>query len=622
MHYIPFNSRKLYHKDPFGAVARGTDIVFRVVLPRKLKTRALDLVVEHENSEPAVTVPMRWECNQSQDEEWWRASFTPTETGLFFYRFRLDAVSGHKAITNAGDALGRLSAIGERWQLTVYDPAFTTPDWLKGGVFYQIFPDRFFASGSPKTRVPDDRLLRDDRDNPPLWETDSHGQIRQYDYFSGDLNGITEKVPFLAELGVTCLYLNPIFEAHSNHRYDTADYLAIDPLLGNEDDFRALCSEAHNYGIRVVLDGVFSHTGADSRYFNRKGRYEETGAYNSKQSRYYDWYTFHRWPDEYKAWWGIAILPELREDHPDFLDFITGPDGVAQKWLRCGASGWRLDVADELPDVFLDAFRRAVKNEQPDALILGEVWEDATTKVSYGQRRRYLTGAQLDSVMNYPFANALIDFVLDADGWKFVNRVMTILEHYPREAIAVLMNHIGTHDTVRVLTKLGLGDSHPPSENRRLPALNKTQRRRAIGLLKMLSMAQFTLPGVPCIYYGDEVGLEGGHDPFNRGYYPWNHIDEDLLAHYTALGKLRKDAPCLRDGDFEPVFVRDGCVAYTRTGGGEVLLTAVNAGGHEALIPPDVLGQGPEVVTGQAVIDTQGLHVKPLHGVIVRISER
>lgn len=273
------------------------------------------------------------------------------------------------------------------------------------------------------------------------------------------MQGIKEKLPYLKELGVSCIYLNPIFEAHSNHRYNTADYMKIDGTLGDEKDLKELCDEAGKLGIRVMLDGVFSHVGRDSKYFNMYRRYEGDGAYNSKDSKYYNWFKFNKWPDDYVAWWGIKLLPEIKEDNEDYLDYICSENGVARKWIEAGISGWRLDVADELPDVFLDRFRKAVKAENEDAVILGEVWEDATNKIAYSERRRYLLGDQLDSVMNYPFANAILDFIRNSDTEKFKRTVLDIISNYPPQVLSILMNHIGTHDTPRAITALAGEDS-------------------------------------------------------------------------------------------------------------------------------------------------------------------
>jgi len=585
MHHIPYNSRKPCHKEPFGAVAAGTTVKYSIVLPRALQCRAVWLLLTRDGDNPEERHALSWSRMQGDDEEWWETSVSAGEIGLYWYRFLCETKSGPQLILHAGEGLGRTWPVGQPgpegqpWQLTVFDPQFRTPDWLKGGLIYQIFPDRFCASHTKKEHVPADRLLREDWGAAPRWQPDAQGNIRQYDFFGGDLRGIALKLPYLQALGVNCIYLNPIFEAQSNHRYDTADYLAVDPLLGTGADFQALCAAAKEAGIRVILDGAFSHTGADSRYFNKEGRYGAGGAYRDRDSPYYPWYRFSRWPEDYKSWWGIPILPELDEENPEYLDFITGETGVARRWLAAGASGWRLDVADELPDLFLDRFRLAVKQEDPEALILGEVWEDASHKESYGQRRRYLLGGQLDSVMNYPFANALLRFVREGETEGFFEAVLSILEHYPPEAIHTLMNHIGTHDTPRALTYLA-GEEVPSEHTRRqAPRLTPTRREQGLRLLRFAATMQFTLPGVPCIYYGDEAGLEGGRDPFNRACFPWGEEDQDLLAHYRALGNLRRE-PVFRDGGFEPVSAALGCIAYERLGHGQAVLVIANRNTH------------------------------------------
>ena len=460
MAFIPYNARDRFYKNIPGAVK--TDQLFRLclILPRSFSVTGAHFMLK-KDGESVVDYPMYWAGMHGDDCEVWDISMAVTSPGLYFYHFDYDSSWGRGSVQQVSEGVGAIAnGLGTQsdWQLTVYDKDFETPDWLKGGIIYQIFPDRFYNSGTPKKNVPSDRILRTDIENDPFWRPDAEGKVRNNDYFGGDLRGVIEKLPYLSDLGVTCIYLNPIFEAHSNHRYNTADYLKIDPLLGTEKDFKTLCAEAKKRGIRVVLDGVFSHTGDDSVYFNRAGRYKTLGAYNSKESPYYPWYSFTEFPDKYKSWWGFDTLPEVNEACSEYLDFITGENGVARKWLKLGASGWRLDVADELPDVFLDALNRAVKAEKPDAVLIGEVWEDATTKWAYGVRRRYLLGGQLDSVMNYPFARAVLNFARSGLAEGFQSAVLSIVEHYPKPALDVMMNHIGTHDTERAITKI-MGES-------------------------------------------------------------------------------------------------------------------------------------------------------------------
>lgn len=600
---IPFSSRDKNFRSVIGALATGQPLHLRISPPRSIHCSGARLVVVKENETP-VRYGMYWAGMHGEDREWWELDFSATTPGLYWYYFELDTPWGVNEITNAGNGQGKLNAAGGAFQLTVYDKNFGTPDWLKGGLIYQIFPDRFYASGAPKTNVPVDRVLRSDWGAEPEWKPTAEGKVLNRDYFGGDLQGIEQKLDYIRDLGVNCIYLNPIFESHSNHRYDTADYLAIDPLLGDEKVFRSLCSAAKKRGIRIVLDGVFSHTGCDSRYFNISGRYDTLGAYNSKESPYYNWYKFINWPNDYQSWWGIALLPELIEENPDFQEFICGKNGVARHWMRCGASGWRLDVADELPDSFLDRFRTAVKEENTDTMVIGEVWEDATTKFAYGQRRRYLQGGQLDSVMNYPFADAVLTFVRSGGADGFVNKVMSIVEHYPPQVLAVLMNHIGTHDTARAITALA---GEPCQQHDRSwqsgRILSEEAYARGIQLLKLASLLQYTLPGVPSLYYGDEAGMQGYRDPFNRFAFPWDHIDKELHNWYVQLGQIRKDSPCLAQGEFVPFYAQEDAVVYLRQNKAQTMLVAVNRGDSALQLALPGLWDRAQCVLGNPPVD-------------------
>lgn len=581
MEYIPFNSRSSLHKSPYGAVREGQTINFRVVLPRHLQCSHVYLVIKEDNGE-YIHKPFSWLSMEGDSEEWWSLSYVSEKAGIYFYHFEYDTPWGRHCIRHNGDCLGALSEGRDDWQLSVYQKDFATPDWLKGGVIYQIFPDRFYFSGEKKKNVPEDRILRDDIDGEPYWKPTKDGRVLNNDYFQGDLKGIMQKLDYIASLGVTCIYLNPIFEAQSNHRYDTADYEKIDPLLGTEKDFSSLCKKAKEKGISVILDGVFSHTGDDSKYFNKYGRYNTVGAFQSEKSPYYSWYKFRKYPHDYDSWWGISILPEVKEESPDFISYIAGENGVARKWMRLGARGWRLDVADELPDEFLDSFRKAVKSENEEGLVLGEVWEDASNKFSYGQRRRYFSGLQLDSVMNYPFADAIISFIRSGAVEGFSNKIMTITENYPKCCVDVLMNHIGTHDTMRAITHLA-GDSCEYRDRYWQSGRKLTHKQYDMGvkLLKLAAAIQFTLPGVPSVYYGDEAGMQGYKDPFNRFCYPWGKENRELVDYYKALGQMRKQCHCLKEGEYVTVSEMLGCLAYVRYGEKDEILVIVNRNEHE-----------------------------------------
>lgn len=578
-----FHSRNPIYRNPTGAVQAHTNIHFKLLVPREFRCSAARLMVGEEFTKQVKTLGLFWCGMNGEDHEWWECDFTPEQSGLYFYRFEIDTWRGTLGITSRFGGESGIDEFGapegECWQLTVFESQYQIPDWLSGGIMYQIFPDRFYRSGTTKYNVPQDRYLHQRWGSQPEWRPNHQGEITNSDYFGGDLEGIIQKLDYLQSLGITCIYLNPIFEAHSNHRYDTADYTKVDPLLGSKEDFKRLCKEANKRGMHIMLDGVFNHTGSDSIYFNRKGRYQTLGAYQSQESPYYDWYQFYQWPEQYACWWNFETLPNVNEANETYNAYINGTDGVIQTWLKAGADGWRLDVADELPDLFLDDITKAAKQVKPTSMILGEVWEDASNKMAYGQRRRYLLGKQLDSVMNYPFREAIIGFLTGKNPAEMMELIMTVLEHYPPSAIHLLMNHIGTHDTERILTVLGgepLNGRDREWQSR--TKLSQEQRSRGLALLKLASLMQYTLPGIPCVYYGDEAGMEGYRDPFNRGCFPWGHEDAELVNWYRSLGKIRHSCEVLKQGTLEPYYADDDCFVYVRSDEavGQKLLVAVN----------------------------------------------
>ena len=576
MNYYPFDSRNNLYKSKIGALAEGETLRLKVLLHRDAKVHSVFLILRNDN-EPLPQEIVMEKGEWLGDYRYFSCEITPEE-GLFWYSFRYTSEYGEYFITKTETSLGIVSRDGAAsWQLTVYKKNFKTPTWLEGGIIYQIFPDRFCNSGKEKANVPDDRYICTDWEKQPEFRQNDKPLYLGNDYYGGDLLGIAEKLSYLKSLGVSCIYLNPIFEAHSNHRYNTADYFKIDPTLGTEEDLCLLIKKAEGLGIHIVLDGVFSHTGDDSIYFNKYGRYEGEGAYQSEDSPYFEWFNFEDYPDTYKSWWGISTLPETNEDNPAFTEFITGENGVLRYWLKKGIKGWRLDVADELPDAFLDNVRKAIKSEGEENYLLGEVWEDATNKISYGKRRRFLRGEQLDSVMNYPFANAIICFLRDGGSKILVNRVLNVVENYPAEAVKLLMNHVGTHDTERIITRLGnnknLGSDR---EAQSVTVLSDEEYDKATKLLKLAAVLQYTLPGVPSVYYGDEAGLQGFGDPFCRGTYPWGKENTDLLGFYKKLGKVRRNTEAFKKGDFIPFYSDENVLAYIRKDGKSRVLISVN----------------------------------------------
>ncbi len=564
MRTMPYNSRDTFYKSIFGSVEAHKSFKLSVLLPRDGYVKGVVAVFNKDN-EKELSFEMTDDRNNLEGNFYTRSTEVSLEEGLYFYHFIMYTVEGERKLHCIGDGFGDFEPkSGKDFQLTVYEKGFKTPTHTRGGIIYQIFPDRF-ARGKNNLPYPKDRFIRSDWGGTPEYTQDNTFKCLGNDYFCGNLKGIEQKLEYIASLGVTMIYLNPIFEAHSNHRYNTADYFKIDPLLGSEEDFISLCKSAKEYGIDIILDGVFSHTGDDSIYFNAKNRYDEVGAYNSKNSEYYSWYKFKRYNDDYHCWWGVKSLPEVYEDDPAFTEFITGENGVIRYWMRRGAAGFRLDVADELPDAFLDKVRLAVKAENPDGYLLGEVWEDATNKISYGKRRRFLRGKQLDSVMNYPFANAIVDFVSGGEGKNFAEAVMTVMENYPPQSLHNLMNHIGTHDTARILTRLA---GEPQGDRKRdwqsSQHLTPKQYQNGKKLLKLAATLQYTLVGLPSLYYGDEAGLTGYGDPFCRGTYPWGNEDMELVDFYKKLGAVRKNCTAFKEGNLEFLAVGLGYVVFRR----------------------------------------------------------
>ena len=574
MQHYPFDSRNPLYRNKLGALAEGETLRLKLLLHSDAHVHSAYLRLRND-SEEIIRETRMTEGDWLDGYRFYECEITLSE-GLYWYQFRYSSDYGDFCVVKSGHSLGIVADRGEWWQLTVYERNYTTPDWLDGGIIYQIFPDRFRNSGMPKSGVPDDRFICGDWSKQPEYrQTDEKCRLGN-DYYGGDLKGIEQKLGYLSELGVNCIYLNPIFEAHSNHRYNTADYLKIDPLLGTEEDLVSLIKSAGKHGISIILDGVFSHTGDDSRYFNSKNRYNSQGAANHENSPYRCWYKFGDYPCGYSCWWGVPSLPETDENDLSFSNFITGENGVIRYWLKKGIRGWRLDVADELPDTFIDKIRLAVKSESEDNYLLGEVWEDATNKISYESRRRFLRGRQLDSVMNYPLSEAIISFVKGGDAGKLMDCVLAILENYPPQSVKLLMNHIGTHDTARILTRLASGDAAGDREWQSHQSLSKEEYTRGARLLKLAAALQYTLPGVPSLYYGDEAGMTGYGDPFCRACFPWGSENAELTDFYKKLGTFRRENPVFKSGGFIPVYADSGCIAYIRRKGKSAVLTAVS----------------------------------------------
>ena len=572
---ILYNSRESRFKTPFGTLLPEQTCTLHIHVPIPVQADYVACELLHEDMSAAQVVKMEKETTKGAYVIF-RGEFTISTPGLYFYFFRVCTREGCFRLFKQGEDTNMEA--GDLWQVSCVPADFHTPDWAKGALIYQVFPDRFYKSGEcDLTGKLKPYTVHDGWDEEVGWRPTRDGRVLNNDFFGGNFRGITEKLPYIASLGATILYLNPISMAFSSHRYDTGDYKVPDPMLGTQEEFSELCRQAHKLGIRVILDGVYSHTGSNSRYFNREGAFDDLGAYQSRESRYSGWYTFYAWPDSYQAWWNFDTLPTVNKMDPDFVRYIiTDEDSVVAHWLRLGADGFRLDVADELPDEFVKLLYDRVKEVKPDALVLGEVWEDASNKIAYDRRRTYFTNAELDSVMNYPFRTAILNFMRGSDsGSNLKEAVLSVAENYPPEVVLCNMNLLGTHDTPRILTALvdDFDGSRAEKAKRRLSRTNlETARRR----LMMAAFLQYTLPGSPSLYYGDEALMEGYKDPFNRRTYPWGHEDRELVTYFSRLGKLRREQEPLRLGDIQFFTAEDRHLGYTRTYQGKTVKVYVN----------------------------------------------
>lgn len=539
-----------------------------IQIPRSCQTVHVEVRLLREDGKPYLNVPMA-KTAATELYETWTAAFALDDPDLYFYFFQITTKNESFRLLKQGDDTNMED--GDWWQISVIAEEFAVPSALEGAVMYQIFPDRFAKSGQADLH---DKLqpywIHSNTHDIPVWQPNERGEVTNNDFFGGNFAGMCEKLDYLHDLGVEVLYLNPIFMAWSTHRYDTYDYARIDPMLGTEDDFRHFCNEAHERGMKVILDGVFSHVGDRSPYFQ--------SAISDPNSPYRSWFQFQHYPDRYTSWWGITTLPCVNKMDPAFLDYlIDGPYSIAARWLMAGADGWRLDVVDELPDEFVLRLRRRIRQVKPSAILIGEVWEDASNKIAYDRRRRYFVDNELDGVMNYPLQKAILRYVRrENDGAEFGQQVMTLAENYPPHVLNACMNLLSTHDTARAIN--ALLDPHDGSRDdlaRR--HFSPDQIIWGKELLRTAAFLQFTLPGAPCIYYGDEAGMTGYRDPFNRGFYPWGEEDTNLQAFYRALARLKRENPALKTGRVEFITASNGRVQFLRQSAGQTAMVFCNA---------------------------------------------
>ncbi len=546
-------------RNPFGAVSVGVKVRIRLWTSKKCSAY-INLINFYNNQIEVQMKEIGW--NSLLNNLIYEIEVdTSNNIGLIYYYFRVNYCGRDIIYGNNIEALGGVGQVyfnePVSYQITIYNKQ-EVPSWYREGIIYQIFVDRFF-NGEDEGKVLNPKkntFIYGNWDDSPMYIKDVDGNIARWDFYGGNLLGVKKKLEYIKLLGVSVIYFNPIFDSPSCHKYDTGDYEKIDPMFGDEEIFKDLCSEAEKLGMRIILDGVFSHTGSDSKYFNKFGNYDSLGAYQSLQSPYYRWYRFNDYPNLYETWWGFSNMPNVDELNPSYLDYIIrNNNSVIEKWISLGAGGWRLDVADELPDEFIKILKKKLKEVKKDSVLIGEVWEDASNKVSYNRKREYLFGNELDSVTNYPLRQIILDLVKNNIGSKyFIKKYLSLKENYPKEYFYSTMNMLGNHDTERVLTMLN----------------------NNINLLKEAVVIQMTLPGVPLIYYGDEAGLTGGKDPSNRKSYPWGKENKDILEFYKKISAIRVSEEALRNGEIEFLKFNNGILAYERILNKDRIIIVVN----------------------------------------------
>ena len=562
---VMHDSQSIIYRKPFGAVEEGQRVKLSIDIDKEIVV-AIELL---QFDGTKINIGMKKEYLNDGNYRYSVEIDTDDALGVLGYYFIL--IDGYDRLYygNNDDHLGGIGQIYAYnpvpYQITVYKKS-SIPDWYKEGVIYQIFVDRFY-NGNEDGKVNNPKknsFIYGRWDDTPMYIKDYQGRILRWDFYGGNLKGIIKKLDYIKSLGVNIINLSPIFKSSSCHKYDTGDYEVIDEMFGTNDDFKELCKIAESKGIKIILDVVLSYTSADSRYFNKTGSYGEIGAYQSPNSKYHNWYKFNRYPYRYECWWGIDGRPNVNVMDNSYIDYIINRENaVIKKWIDFGASGWRLNVTDELPDEFIQIIRNKLDTIDKDTVLIGDVWDDASNKISYSKRRRYLYGDEVQSVTNYPLRESLINFTkgyIKSD--KFIRKIMSLYENYPRETFLGNMNVIGTSDTERILTVL---DGN-------------------IQLLKIIVALQFTLPGVPLIYYGDEAGVTGGKDPDNRKSYPWNHEDHDLIDFYKMICDIRNSQDSLKKGDFNIFNTDEDIFAFERIYENEKITIIVNVSNEQKII--------------------------------------
>ena len=554
------------------SVRSRSELVF--LIPRTLAATSLTVNIISAHTDDTFSVAASWTGIEKELDIYSAAIDLPV--GLYYFDLVMETPFGEISGFKSGEWLvfGKTQS-GNRFQLTISDFKYDPPVDLYGGIIYHVFVDRFARRGEPYAKP--GTIIADYSDGIPEYPAYPGAPLKNNTFWGGSLYGVIDKLDYIASLGVSAIYLSPIFESPSNHKYDTSDYLKVDEAFGGEEALKALIDAAHAKGIKMILDGVFNHTGADSVYFNRYSKYNSLGAYQSANSPYYDWYEFQKHPDKYTCWWDIEILPRINTRNRSCSDFFVGKDGVIAKYIKMGVDGFRLDVADELGDEFIADIKAIISDNKRENILYGEVWEDASNKIAYSTRKRYYLGTELDGVMNYPLRRGIIDYLTERKCDSLYYALTDVMRNAPPRIMHAQMNLLGTHDTERILTVLG-GERAEGLDNRELVKKRMTtaQRAKGIRLLKMAYAILATLPGIPAIFYGDEAGLEGYGDPFNRMPYPWGSENEEILDFYKKIGIIRRSNSVYFNGEFHINHLDRDLFVFTRKSEENTMLTVIN----------------------------------------------
>lgn len=570
------------------AVTVGVPVRVVLSLPRHAGATNVSLELFSESGDHVADIALTEEISPNSLIDRFVSEEVSLKAGLWFYRYRIDTACGRLYGGYSGDSDGECERVYltpdedvRKFQMTVSDFLYKAPRERYGGIIYHIFVDRFNRGGNVKIR-PDAVMIDDWYGGITEFPEYPGAPLKNNTFFGGTLWGVIDKLDYISSLGANTIYLSPVFESVSNHKYDTGNYMKVDEMFGGDDALDTLIRKAAERGIGIILDGVFNHTGADSLYFNRYGRYGDGGAYNTKSSPYYPWYEFQHYPDKYTCWWGIEILPRINPDFPTCFDYFCGENGVIAKYAQMGIAGFRLDVADELSDGFIGRIKQRLNEINPGSILYGEVWEDASNKIAYGKRKTYYQGRELDGVMNYPLRDGIISYFTGGGIEKLRYALTDIMYNAPKRIRDAQMNLLGTHDTERILTMLG-GEPSDGYSNRELSIKRMTpaERKNGIRRLKMAYTLLCTVPGIPTVYYGDEAGVEGYKDPFNRLPFPWGYECGELLDHYRKTGNIRRTSPVYAEGEFRLITLTTDTLLFARYADKSFYFTCINNSPNE-----------------------------------------